>query len=232
MNYAAQSRTPNAGALIGSLAIPVGVGALLITSLAVTYVLPVPQENPTGFTVKPTPIEPPPEKVEPERPVDTVAPQPKAPDFTAPKPDIMISPGASPTLEPFEPITLGLIPPVTGIGDDVAATGAGSGPAPSPRADPLPATPTGDITRWITTSDYRTSWINRGFTGTASFTLEIDARGRVSDCTITGSTGHAVLDGATCRLLERRARFDPARDGAGDPVAASYSSSVAWQIPE
>ncbi|MEO0870683.1 MAG: energy transducer TonB [Pseudomonadota bacterium] len=228
MNYAAQSRAPNAGALIGSLAIPIGVGALLITSLAVTYVLPVPDENPQGVIIKPTPIEPPPEKVEPERPVETSAPQPKAPDFTAPKPDIMISPGPSLPIEPFEPIDLGPIPIPTGIGDKVAAPG----PITSPLADSKPAVPTGDTTRWITTSDYRTSWINRGFTGTASFTLEIDARGRVSDCTITGSTGHAVLDGATCRLLERRARFVPARDGAGDPVAGSYSSSVAWQIPE
>ena len=50
MNYVAQSRTPNAGALLGSLAIPAGVGALLITSLAVTYVLPPPEGNPAGFT--------------------------------------------------------------------------------------------------------------------------------------------------------------------------------------
>ncbi|MEL6485932.1 MAG: energy transducer TonB [Pseudomonadota bacterium] len=228
MNYAAQSRAPNAGVLIGSLAIPVGVGALLITSLAVTYILPVPDENPEGFTVKPVPIDPPPETVEPERPVETSAPQPKAPEFTAPTPPITLTPGPAITLEPHEPVDLGLIPIPSGIGEEIAAPG----PAPSPMADPIPAAPTGDTTRWITTSDYRTSWINRGFTGTASFTLEIDARGRVSDCTITGSTGHVVLDGATCRLLERRARFDPARDGAGDPIAGSYSSSVAWQIPE
>ncbi|MEO0699033.1 MAG: energy transducer TonB [Pseudomonadota bacterium] len=228
MNYTAQSRTPNAGALIGSLAIPAGVGALLITSLAVTYVLPVPEENPTGFTVKPTPIEPPPEKVEPERPVDTSAPQPKAPEFTAPTPPITLTPGPAITLEPYKPVDLGLIPIPSGIGEETAVPG----PAPSPLADATPASPKGDSGRWITTDDYRTSWINRGFTGTASFTLEIDDRGRVSDCTITGSTGYAVLDGATCRLLERRARFSPARDGAGDRVSGSYSSAVTWQIPE
>ena len=172
MNYAAQSRTPNAGALIGSLAIPVGVGALLITSLAVTYVLPVPQDNPQGVIVKPKPIEPPPEKVEPERKVETSAPQPKAPEFTAPKPDIMISPGPRLPIEAFEPIDLGPIPTPSGMGEEIVVPG----PAPAPLADPLPATPTGDVKRWITTSDYRTSWINRGFAGTASFTLEIDAR--------------------------------------------------------
>ena len=228
MNYVAQSRTPNAGALIGSLAIPAGVGALLITSLAVTYVLPVPDENPEGFTVKPTPIDPPPEKVEPELPIEKTIPQPKAPDFTAPTPPITLTAGPQLTFEPCEPVDIGLIPTPSGIGEEIAPPG----PAPSPLPDPLAATPKGDTGRWITTSDYRTSWINRGFAGTASFTLEIDARGRVSGCTITGSTGHAVLDGATCRLLERRARFNPARDSAGDPVSGSYSSAATWQIPE
>ena len=228
MNYVAQSRTPNAAALIGSLAIPAGVGALLITSLAVTYVLPVPEDNPQGFIVKPTPIDPPPETVEPERQVEKAVPQPKAPDFTAPVPEIALTPGPELTFEPFEPVDIGLIPIPSGVGEDLTVPG----PAPSPLPDPIPAAPKGDTARWITTDDYRPSWINRGFTGTASFTLEIDDRGRVSDCTITGSTGYAVLDGATCRLLERRARFNPARDSAGDPVAGSYSSAVAWQIPE
>jgi protein TonB len=68
-------------------------------------------------------------------------------------------------------------------------------------------------------------------TGTARFALSIDARGRVTGCTITRSTGHPALDGATCDLVARRARFDAARDGSGKPVAGRYTGVITWTIP-
>jgi len=54
----------------------------------------------------------------------------------------------------------------------------------------------------------------------------------VSDCTITGSTGHGELDRATCRLVQGRALFNPAKGSDGEVTAGSYSSSVNWSIPE
>jgi protein TonB len=39
------------------------------------------------------------------------------------------------------------------------------------------------------------------------------------------------LDGATCDLVTKRARFDAARDGNGKPVAGTYSNAVKWSIP-
>ncbi|MEM9312159.1 MAG: TonB family protein [Pseudomonadota bacterium] len=229
MNYVAQSRTPNAGALLGSLAIPAGVGALLITSLAVTYVLPPPEENPSGFTLTPTPIDPPPpEVIEPETPTPTAVPKVSKP--VTPDTPFVFDPGPAIQTDPISTFddTALVLPPV-----DLPGEVSGlPGPAPSPMADPIAAIPRGNPGNWITTDDYRTIWLNRGFSGTARFTLEIDARGRVSDCTITASTGHSVLDGATCRLLTRRARFTPARDGLGDKVPGSFSSSVTWQIPD
>ena len=68
--------------------------------------------------------------------------------------------------------------------------------------------------------------------GVASFALTIDSRGKVSDCTITRSTGHSALDQATCTLIERRAKFDPAKDSYGNPIAGTYRNSVNWKIPE
>ncbi|MCL4674383.1 MAG: energy transducer TonB, partial [Sphingomonadaceae bacterium] len=84
----------------------------------------------------------------------------------------------------------------------------------------------------ITESDYKTSWINRGWAGSAGFRLQVGANGRVEGCQITRSTGHTALDEATCALVTKRARFDPARNGNGDKVSGSYTSSVLWQIPE
>ncbi|MEL6239283.1 MAG: TonB family protein [Pseudomonadota bacterium] len=229
MNYAAQSRMPNAGALVGSLAIPAGIGALLVTGLAVTYALPVPKDNPIGVTVTPEPIDlPPPEVVEPETPEPTTQQQASKP--VAPDTPFVFDPGPAVQTDPIDALddTLVLLPPVDLPGDLAGPPG----PAPSPLAEPTAAVPRGNPGDWITTSDYRTSWLNRGFEGTARFTLAIDARGRVSDCAITASTGHSVLDGATCRLLTRRARFNPARDGAGEKVPGTFSSSITWRIPE
>ncbi|ANC50469.1 hypothetical protein CP97_14783 [Aurantiacibacter atlanticus] len=51
-------------------------------------------------------------------------------------------------------------------------------------------------------------------------------------CEIIGSTGHASLDNATCRLIERRARFDPATSTSGETVVGTYTGTVTWQIPD
>ncbi len=69
-------------------------------------------------------------------------------------------------------------------------------------------------------------------TGKARFRLEIAADGRVTNCTITGSSGHSQLDAATCALVGRRAKFQPARGSEGEPVAGIYTSAIDWQLPD
>ena len=59
-----------------------------------------------------------------------------------------------------------------------------------------------------------------------------EADGRVSGCTITGSSGYSALDAATCALVIKRAKFQPARGGEGEPVAGSYSNAIDWQLPD
>lgn len=225
MNYVAQSRTPNAGALAGALAIPAGVGVALAISLAVTVVVTKPAENPDTFDVR-VDLPPPPPTPETPQP-DTKTPQTTAPDPVAPEAPFTVA--TKPTIQTT---------PIGNLRDDLITlplpSGGGEivGPPITPALpDPIAAAPMGDPASWIQERDYRSNWIRWGLSGVAGFTLEIDARGRVSDCTITRSTGHDVLDGATCRLLTRRARFDPARNPAGEKVTGTYSSSVAWEIP-
>ena len=91
--------------------------------------------------------------------------------------------------------------------------------------------PRNDTSRWVTTADYRSSWINRELTGVARFRVQVGTDGRVKQCTVTSSSGHAALDRATCDLVTQRARFEPARDTKGEKTAGSYSSAVAWQLP-
>ncbi len=105
-------------------------------------------------------------------------------------------------------------------------------PTPRPGFDAVSARPRNDPSRWLTDRDYRVNWARRGLSGIARFRLAIAADGKVTDCTITGSTGHSELDQATCALVARRARFEPARDNRGEAVAGQYQSTVRWDLPE
>ncbi|ESZ86940.1 MAG: hypothetical protein Q27BB25_11595 [Blastomonas sp. CACIA14H2] len=62
--------------------------------------------------------------------------------------------------------------------------------------------------------------------------MTIGPDGRVTDCQVTGSSGHADLDEATCKNVTRRARFKPALDQAGNPISDTYSNAVRWEIPK
>lgn len=110
---------------------------------------------------------------------------------------------------------------------------------PEPKKEPEKPkfTPKGASARnspggWVTVDDYRTSWINRDYTGSVSFRLNIGADGKVSGCTVTGGDAPSALKDATCRLIERRARFTAATNSDGNPVPDTYTNTVRWQIPE
>lgn len=228
MTYASANRRPNPAALFGALGIPGAFGALLVAGLAVTVVTPPPSPRLAGERLDEIPLPPPPPAPMPD------TPRPDARTPTAPTNPLPVPiPPAGPL-----PVDLGKGDPVniSGTGD-LGGIGGGTiiGPLPSPSASPFDAVgarPKGNASRWVTTDDYRPRWIMEGMAGRAGFTLSIDAAGKVTGCTITRSTGHAALDGATCDLLTKRARFDAARDTTGKPVAGSYTGFVTWQIPE
>jgi protein TonB len=91
--------------------------------------------------------------------------------------------------------------------------------------------PKGRRAEWITTDDYPGSAQRAGEEGTTGIRVQIDAEGRVQSCTVTQSSGSSTLDDATCRLYQRRARFNPAKDTAGNKIATSYNDRVRWQMP-
>lgn len=225
MSYAANANRLNPAAMVGALGVPGAFGAVLVLGLAVKVVVDPPVANPTGFTVT---VEPPdtPDPVEPEQTTSSnTQPTTQTPQFTVTRPD-----------SEFE-FEMGSTAPIGELPDlDSDFTGFETIPVeiprPAPAFNPVDASPRGNPGRWITDNDYRTSWINRGYSGVASFSLEISASGRVSDCRITQSTGHDALDAATCRLLTSRARFEPAKDNTGNSVAGTYSNSVNWTIPQ
>ncbi len=80
--------------------------------------------------------------------------------------------------------------------------------------------------------NYPTRALNQGIEGRVSLSVVIGGDGRVQSCTVTASSGAAILDRAACEGMRRYARFDPALDADGYPTEGSFSTSIAYQIAE
>lgn len=94
------------------------------------------------------------------------------------------------------------------------------------------AVPRAPLHTYLTNADYPSEAIRNGEQGTVEFRLTVDLNGRVSDCAIQASSGSAVLDATSCRIMTERARFNPARDENGKPVSGPFESRVSWRLPE
>lgn len=108
---------------------------------------------------------------------------------------------------------------------------------PPPPGPPIligsrPARPTLALPNLFSIFDYPAAAIRAGEQGTVGFRVEVSEAGRVTACTITASSGSAILDATTCRLLTLRARISPARDSRGAPIADSFSSRIVWRLEE
>lgn len=62
------------------------------------------------------------------------------------------------------------------------------------------------------------------------YTVEVD--GSVTGCTVTRSSGSRLLDDTTCRLIEQRYRYDPARDGSGRPIRGNLVEYYDWIVQD
>ncbi|MEH6723042.1 MAG: TonB family protein [Qipengyuania sp.] len=219
MSYTDQTRGPSSASMAAVIGVHAAIGAILVAGLTVSGTVPdiITPIDATNFPIDPPPPKPP-EQTQPN-PRDTVQPRPQTP-----VPPINVK---TTETTPLPPLPLPTFPPL-----DFPSGKEAAKPEPISSFTPVGAKPRNDPAAWLSTDDYRPSWVRREMTGLARFRLEIAANGRVTDCTVTGSTGHGVLDTATCKLVTQRARFEPARSGTGEAVASSYSGAVLWQLPE
>jgi protein TonB len=72
--------------------------------------------------------------------------------------------------------------------------------------------------------------VRDGTEGTVGVAVTVNGEGRVSACSVTSSSGSSILDRAACDGMERYARFDPALNAAGNPVSASWSTRIVYQL--
>ncbi|WP_131818620.1 energy transducer TonB, partial [Sphingomonas turrisvirgatae] len=109
---------------------------------------------------------------------------------------------------------------------------AGPPPPPAPPKVAKKLTPRGSPQSWVTDDDYPPAALRSGDAGTVGFRLDVAADGRVTSCTVTSSSGSSLLDQTACRLLQRRARFNPAEDENGNKIPAPFVSRFTWRIPQ
>lgn len=188
------------------------LGYAFVTGLAYNVVKKVAQDLKTFDVAEeaPPPEEPPPPPPEQKfEPPPMVAPPPivQAPTVIAP-PVMQTVQSAAPVIHVDAP------------------------PAPPKPSMAVPAKPRGNPGNWVTNDDYPSAAMRDGAQGVTGFRLDIGPDGKATNCTVTSSSGSSLLDDTACRLLVRRARFSPAKDADGNPMPASYSNRVRWQIPD
>jgi len=108
---------------------------------------------------------------------------------------------------------------------------------PPPPGPPLwirvrPAGPPAALSTLFSSDDYPAAAVRAGEEGTVGFRLDVGNDGRVAACTVTASSGSAILDSTTCQLITMRARFQPARDHQGKPTEDRFNGRIVWRLPE
>jgi len=231
------SRSPAPAA--GAAAVLFLIGYLLITGLAVGLRAHVPDILAT-FAVGPTPPPPPPVKqVIPRKPKSHKPDGAASPANLKAKPTDVVAP----TLPPPIPQQIAAAPkpgpgtaasagasnvPGPGTGAGGQGNGTGSGDAGSGDGDDGDWTPPRLVHTGIRDKDYPPSVSDAPAPRPLLTRLSIDAEGRVTHCTVTRSSGDPAYDATTCRLVEQRFRFKPARDPQGRPVASFAEGEHEW----
>jgi protein TonB len=201
-------------AIIIAAVLQFALGYALVTGLAATFVKKEVQNLKT-FNVEQPP--PPPEKPPPP-PKD----MPKVPPPPVTPPSIVQPPPLAPP--PIQTVVTPVIPPPL--------------PAPRPPAPPPPPvhtvqhaqSATGDLQGLFTSDDYPEAAAEANVTGTTTVSYEIGTSGRVTSCSVISSSGNRSLDQATCRVIQSRGRFTPARDSNGNPTTDTKTQTITWRL--
>ncbi len=220
MSYAnrRQMSSNRTAAIIIVALIHIALGYALVTGLAYNVIKKAAEDLKT-FDVE---DEPPPPPEEPPPPPEENTPPP--PQVVAPPPIVRTNTVAPPI------VSVNIAPPVQIT--PVARPAPPAPPAPPPPRVSQAARAKGNLPSLFSTDDYPQSAIRNEEQGTTAVRMTIGTDGRVTDCSITQSSGSGALDTATCNILRRRARFTPAKDQAGNPISDTFSQRIRWELPE
>lgn len=235
------------GALAGVAALHGLLGYALITGLGFDIV----RQAGERLKIFDIPAPPPPVPVPPP-PATVEAPAEDAPEAAASPPNLK----AIPTEIVAPPPAIVLEPPPTIVAAPVAALGdassAGAAPVPGPGfgagvvgagfgsgrggngsgggGDGI-AVRARQTKGAIRNRDYPDRAYDNGKEGRVVVSFWAETNGRAGRCRVVQSSGDADLDGATCYLILRRYRYEPARDIAGRKVPQEFVWIQEWWLP-
>lgn len=163
-----------------------------------------------------------------EKPLEKVVTPRQETVITRVRPDVILPPMPGPTPVWKEPETAAFPDP---------------GPIVMPPREPViteppkprkvePARARANLASYVSDADYPNAAIRNEEQGVTRFRLGVGPDGRVSECSVTGSSGSTALDSATCRLMKQRARFVPARDSDGRATSDTVSNAIRWVLPD
>lgn len=118
--------------------------------------------------------------------------------------------------------------PGTGAGG--TGTGTGSGDAGSGSGGGGVVRRSRHVSGRISHSDYPRGAGDAGAEGTVIVQFEVGVDGRVSGCEVADTSGNAELDATTCRLVEARFRYEPARNAEGKAITEVRGWQQDWWI--
>jgi protein TonB len=221
MSYAnrKQMSSNRPAAIVIVALIHIALGYALVTGLAYNVIKKAAEDLKT-FDVEDEP--PPPEEEPPPPPEKTETPPP--PQVVAPPPIVRTNVAPPPIVStPVAP------PPVI---TPRATPAPPAPPAPPPPRVSQAAKAKANLNSLFSTDDYPASALRNEEQGTTAVRLSVGTDGRVTDCSITSSSGSGSLDSATCNILRRRARFTPAKDQAGNPISDTTTARIRWDVPQ
>ncbi len=83
---------------------------------------------------------------------------------------------------------------------------------------------------WFKAVDYPEAALYHERQGTVYVEFVIRADGTAADCSVAKSSGHADLDRHACRVLQNRARFQPATDADGNAIPAKGKTRFVYAL--
>ena len=166
-------------------------------------------------------------KDEPPPPVEP--PPPPPPDKNIPPPPVVSPPPIVNTNQAPPPVVTQSTPPPVFVPTPEPPRPV---PPPPPPLPPQKLTPKGNFQSLMSSDDYPPSAQREEKEGTVGFLLTVGADGRVTNCSVTSSSGTAALDDTTCKLLSRRARFNPGKDSSGAATGGVYPGRFRWVLPQ
>ena len=166
--------------------------------------------------------EPPPMAVEPPVRVAEARPSIGLASAHGLKPDAARRPAAAP--DPVRAVSRKIAPPVLPPVARPASIGTRSALAPVG-----PRSLSGPLAALFGPGDYPAAARRAGQQGDVTVRLEIGTDGRVTRCTVLASNASNALEGVTCSVLARRARFAPATDSSGTAVTGVVVQHIAWR---